>query len=77
LFDEPNADKTRGWAAATGGGLVAGGVLAAILSVPADPATTAELPAMKLPSIGVLPVKRSLGEVDAPAFGVTWSGEIW
>jgi hypothetical protein len=24
-----------------------------------------------------LPVKRSLGEVDAPAFGVTWSGEIW
>lgn len=78
LFDEPSEDKTRGWVAAAGGGMVAGGVLAAWLSSPDDEEVPASSRAPRLhpPLFGPLALRAGIGEVDPPAFGVSWSGEL-
>jgi len=79
LFDEPNTDKTRGWVAATGGGLVAGGVVAAWLSSPDEPEPAQQTSSTALwdvPQIGMLPLRAAPGELHAPAYGVSWTGQL-
>ncbi len=75
LFDEPSEDKTRGWVAAAGGGMIAGGVLAGWLTSPDD---GEDAPATRFhpPLVGPLPLRAEVGELDPPAYGIHWSAEI-
>jgi hypothetical protein len=78
LFEEPSPDKTRGWVAATGGGLIAGGVLAWWLSRP-DDASEARAPAWlryAIPRPTLVGVRPSVGEIGAPGPGLELSGDL-
>ena len=80
LFDEPSADKTRGWVAATGGGLVAGGILAWWLSSPDEPAPAAKAalaPRLRLPMPSIVGLPAGPGEIAAPGPGLELRGELW
>jgi hypothetical protein len=86
LFDEPNADKTRGWVAAAGGGLLVGAAAAAWLSSPDSPPASdtpvsnqgrSWLHHVGMPQLGMLPIHTTPGEVNVPAVGATLSGQLW
>jgi hypothetical protein len=85
LFDDATPAKTRGWVAATGGGLIAGGVLAWWLSRPDDaPAEkTVEKTVEKtawlryaVPRPSLIGTPPALGEIAAPGPGLEFSGEL-
>jgi hypothetical protein len=79
LFDEPTPDKTRGWVAATGGGLVVGGILAWWLTSPDDPEPAdkhAGLPRLRLPAPSMVGLPAGPGEVAAPGPGLELRG-LW
>jgi hypothetical protein len=76
LFDEPTPTKTRIWVAATGSGLVAGGIIAGLLSRPSEPSepTADRAPSARwaLPTPGVV----GASEGTPGGWGVRWSGEL-
>lgn len=74
LFEKPTVDKTRGWVAATGGGLLAGTVTAAFF-LPGTSETTPSTGWRFLPRPSTVGFAPSLpGEVGAPGYGLTWHG---
>jgi hypothetical protein len=77
LIDSPTHEKVGGWVAATGGGLIAGGILAGWLSRPADPVpeSTARLVRLVLPAPSIVGQPGGPGEIAAPGPGVTWQGD--
>jgi hypothetical protein len=75
LFETPTIGKTRGWVAATGGGLLAGTVTAAFFlpedsEVDEPPAGWRYVP--RPSTVGLGPSVP--GEVAAPGYGLTWRG---
>ncbi len=84
LFDEVTADKTRGWVAATGGGMLAGGAIAWWLSLdddsPADHAAGAAarfVSQVGVPLPGIIGLPLTPGELGQPGLGVQLHGELW
>ena len=84
LFDEVTADKTRGWVAATGGGMLAGGAIAWWLSrddePPADQSDGTDrrfVSQIGVPLPAVIGLPLSPGEVGQPGLGVQLHGELW
>lgn len=80
LIDDLSADKTRGWVAATGGGLVAGGVVAWWLAWDDgdDEGATAEVPAWReaIPAVAQVGLPGAPGELAQPGWGLSWSGTL-
>ena len=77
LFENVTPAKTRGWVAATGGGLVTGGVLAWWLSRPDEPAEekSAWL-RYAVPRPALIGTPPAIGEIGAPGPGLELSGEL-
>jgi hypothetical protein len=79
LIDDVSADKTRGWVAATAGGLVAGGVVAWWLAWDGDDenAEAAASPWREaVPTVAQIGRPPSPGEVGKPGWGLSWSGTL-
>lgn len=88
LFGDQKPTKTRGWVAATGAGLIAGGVLAWWLSSPEDEpaaagtgkgslATRTLISRASLPMPAIVGSAPPPGEMGGSGLGVSWSGELW
>lgn len=84
LFDEVNATKTRGWVAATGGGMVVGGALAWWLSLDddeppleADHPTDVGISEVSLPVPGMVGLPPGPGELGQPGVGLQLHGVLW
>ena len=77
LIDDLSANKTRGWVAATGGGLVAGGVVAWWLAWD-DGDENAEFASWRetVPAVGQIGLPPALGELAQPGWGLSWSGTL-
>jgi hypothetical protein len=75
LFDDVTKAKTRGWVAATGGGLVAGGIVAWWLAWD-DLDGEGQAVARYLPTVGQVGIPVGLGERGGPGWGLTWSGQL-
>lgn len=80
LIDDVSADKTRGWVAATAGGLVAGGVVAWWLAWEDDEqeATTGSTPPWReaIPAVAQIGLPPAPGELAQPGWGLRWSGTL-
>lgn len=75
LFEKPTVDKTRGWVAATGGGLLAGTVTAAFFLPDAATETTPSSGWRFVPRPSTVGFAPSLpGELGATGYGLTWRG---
>jgi len=85
IFDEPTEGKTRGWVAATGGGLLVGGGIAWWLSgddPDSEPAKASLrrrgwLHRVGVPLPSVIGTAATPGEVASPGVGVTLQGQLW
>ncbi|MBW2454000.1 MAG: hypothetical protein JRI68_05805 [Deltaproteobacteria bacterium] len=84
LFDEVDATKTRGWVAATGGGMLAGGALAWWLTlddeeppVDADHPTDVGISEVSLPVPGMVGLPPGPGELGQPGVGLQLHGVLW
>ena len=78
LIDDLSANKTRGWVAATAGGLVAGGVVAWWLAWDDGDDAVLESPAWRdaIPTVAQIGLPASVGELSQPGWGLSWSGTL-
>ena len=86
LFGETTAEKTRGWVAAAGGGLLVGGGLAWFFTRPSPPAEAKQTDAAWMRAlvprpgpVGLLSQPGPMGQVldgPPPAWGLTWNGPL-
>jgi len=90
LFGEPDHNKTRGWVAATGGGLLLGAGFAWWLSSDDDPAAAESEMAFSdsgpemglvyrvgIPQLAMVGSPAPPGELGGPGWGVRWEGQLW
>jgi hypothetical protein len=76
VADDVTHERVAGWVAASGSGLVAGGILAWWLSRPSEPLPeeTAELLRTVLPVPAMIGTPASVGEISAAGPGLSWQG---
>ena len=77
LIDDVNETKTRGWVAATGAGLIAGGIFAGWLVWDSDEPEPAKEALSLLPSVGQVGVAAAgPGELPMTGWGASLSGQL-
>ena len=89
LFGEPDDNKTRGWVAATGGGLLLGAGFSWWLSsddeaAPVEPEASSvqrqpDGPVYRvgIPQLALVGSSPPVGELGGPGWGVRWEGQLW